>query len=150
MRIPTVVGHPFRFISDSHSNSNRNRCPICLGTVSELIGTHKGGATQDKLPEEWLLRFEPIVTGIIMAREPLSMRQIKELLRLKHEHGLSVREIARSCGLPVSTAGDYLKRAESAGLSWPLPEELTEAQLLDKLLGGAGSAVENLPAKALK
>jgi len=75
-----------------------------------------------------------------MAREPLSMRQIKELLRLKHEHGLSVREIARSCGVPVSTVGDYLKRAQSAGLNWPLPEELTEEQLLDKLLGSTTQA----------
>ena len=77
------------------------------------------------------------------------MRQIKELLRLKHEHGLSVREIARSCGLPVSTVGDYLKRAEGAGLNWPLPEELTEEQLLQKLLGSAAQAVANPPARAL-
>ena len=68
------------------------------------------------------------------------MRQIKELLRLKHEHGLSVREIARSCGLPVSTVGDYLKRAEGVGLTWPLPEDLTEEQLVQKLLGGAAQA----------
>jgi len=97
----------------------------------------------------WLLRFEPIVTGIIMARETLVMRQIKELFRLKHEHGLSVREIARSSGLPVSTVGDYLKRAESVGLSWPLPEELTEEQLIQKLLGNASQAAVNTPARAL-
>lgn len=72
-----------------------------------------------------------------MAKEPLSMRQISEILRLKHQAGLSVREIARSCGLPTSTVGDYLKRAEAAGLSWPLPESLSEAQLLEQLLGGA-------------
>lgn len=85
-----------------------------------------------------------------MARELLSMRQIRELLRLKHEHGLSVREIARSSGLPVSTAGDYLKRAQTAGLSWPLPEGLAEEQLLEKLLGkGATQAVTNPPFKAL-
>jgi hypothetical protein len=77
------------------------------------------------------------------------MRQIKELIRLKHEHGLSVRQIARSCGLPVSTVGDYLKRAQAVGLSWPLPEELTEEQLLDKLLGSAGWAAANPPARAL-
>ena len=77
------------------------------------------------------------------------MRQIKELLRLKHEHGLSVREIARSCGVPVSTVGDYLKRAQSAGLNWPLPEELTEEQLLDKLLGSTTQAVADPPARAL-
>ena len=85
-----------------------------------------------------------------MAREPLSMRQIKELLRLKHEHRLSVRKIARSSGLPVSTVGDYLKRAQMAGLSWPLPEELTEEQLLARLLGnGVTQTTASPPAKGL-
>ena len=51
------------------------------------------------------------------------MRQIQEILRLKHQNHLSVREIARSCGLPTSTVGDYLKRAEAAGIGWPLPED---------------------------
>ena len=37
-----------------------------------------------------------------MAKKLLSMRHINEILRLKHEKNLSVREIARSCGLPVS------------------------------------------------
>jgi REP element-mobilizing transposase RayT len=31
MHIPTVVGHPFRFISDSHSNSKRTPVPIDIG-----------------------------------------------------------------------------------------------------------------------
>ncbi len=31
VRIPTVVGHPFRFISDSHSNSKRTPVPIDIG-----------------------------------------------------------------------------------------------------------------------
>jgi hypothetical protein len=33
------------------------------------------------------------------------MRHVKDILRLKHHNQLSVREIARSCGLPVSTVG---------------------------------------------
>ena len=70
-----------------------------------------------------------------MARTPKSMRQIKEILRLKFQHQLSIREIARSCAVPASTVGDYLKRAEVAGLSWPLPEEWTEEQILERLLG---------------
>jgi transposase len=70
-----------------------------------------------------------------MARPNKSMRQIKEILRLKFEHQLSIREIARSCAVPASTVGDYLKRAELAGLSWPLPEEWTEEQILERLLG---------------
>jgi transposase len=62
------------------------------------------------------------------------MRQIQELLRLKHQNQLSIREIARSCGLPTSTVGDYLKRAAAAGLGWPLPEGLGEKELLELLL----------------
>jgi transposase len=62
------------------------------------------------------------------------MRQIKEVLRLKHAHQLSVREIARSCGLPPSTVNDYLVRAQAAGLSWPLPEGLDDQQLQQLLL----------------
>jgi transposase len=69
-----------------------------------------------------------------MAQNKLSMRQIQEILRLKHQNQLSIREIARSCGLPASTVGDYLKRAAAAGLSWPLPEGQSEAELLQRLL----------------
>ena len=68
------------------------------------------------------------------------MRQIKEILRLKHELKLSVREIARSCAVAASTVGDYLKRAEAAGISWPLGEEWTEEQILERLLGPAEPA----------
>ena len=69
-----------------------------------------------------------------MARKKLSMRHIHEILRLKHQNQLSIREIARSCGLPTSTVGDYLQRAEIAGISWPPPEGLNEVQLLERLM----------------
>ena len=62
------------------------------------------------------------------------MRQIQEILRLKHQNQLSIREIARSCGLPTSTVGDYLKRAEAAGISWPVPEGQSEKELLQLLI----------------
>jgi DNA-binding MarR family transcriptional regulator len=64
----------------------------------------------------------------LMAQIKVTMRQIQEILRLKHQNHLSVREIARSCGLPTSTVGDYLKRAEAAGIGWPLPEGPTEQE----------------------
>lgn len=63
------------------------------------------------------------------------MRQIQEVLRLKYQNQLSVREIARSCGLAVSTVGDYVKRAESAAVTWPLPEGTTEEGLIAQLFG---------------
>ena len=70
----------------------------------------------------------------LMAQIRLIMRQIQEILRLKHQNQLSVREIARSCGLPTSTVGDYLKRAEAAGIGWPLPEGQNEEGLLAQLI----------------
>ena len=70
-----------------------------------------------------------------MARKKLSMRHLQEILRLKHQNQLSLREIARSCHLAVSTIGDYLQRAETAGLRWPLPEGLTEEALHQQLFG---------------
>ena len=64
-----------------------------------------------------------------MPQERLSMRKASEVLRLKKACKLSNRAIARSCQLSHSTVGEYLKRAEAAGLSWPLPEELDEEKL---------------------
>jgi transposase len=75
------------------------------------------------------------------------MRPIKDILRLKHQNALSVREIARSCGLPASTVGDYLQRATAAGLGWPLPEELSEEQLHEKLLKSPAGPVPQTPTK---
>ena len=63
------------------------------------------------------------------------MRHVKDILRLKHQNQLSVREIARSCGLPVSTVGDYLQRAEAAGLTWPLPEGLADSAVAGQAAG---------------
>lgn len=75
-----------------------------------------------------------------MARPKLPMRQIQEVLRLKHQNQLSLRDIARSCDLAVSTVGDYLKRAEAASLGWPLPEGMSEEELTQRLFGGAPEA----------
>jgi transposase len=77
------------------------------------------------------------------------MRHIKEILRLKHQNRLSVREIARSCGVPASTVGDYLNRAQGAGLAWPLPEDLTEPQLMERLMSAVAVPRPPAPAKPL-
>jgi len=61
--------------------------------------------------------------------ERLSMRKIREVLRLKWQCGLSHRAIAASCQIASSTAGEYVRRAKGSGLSWPLPEELGEDDL---------------------
>lgn len=67
-----------------------------------------------------------------MPRERLSMRKIKEVLRL-HQTGLSNRAIARACSIGKETVREYLARAAEAGLGWPLPDSLTEDNLEQKL-----------------
>ncbi len=70
-----------------------------------------------------------------MAARKLSMRKIREILRLKYEVGLSHRAIARSLTIGVGTVSAYAKRARLAGLSWPLDEELDDAALEVRFFG---------------
>ena len=81
-----------------------------------------------------------------MAKARLPMRKIKEVLRLKFEFGRGGREIARGCGISHSTVLDYLGRAEVAGVSWPLPEGLSETALEERLFAGpVGPPTRDLP-----
>src|SRR5271163_1360799 len=75
-----------------------------------------------------------------MPAERVSMRCVREILRLKHVCGASDRAIARSTGVARSTASDYLARAAAAGLTWPLPGTLTDAALEALLFVGTGIA----------
>lgn len=61
------------------------------------------------------------------------MRKIRETLRLHHDSGLGQRPIARCLNISRTTVGDYLQRAHMAGLSWPLPDALTDQQLYSLL-----------------
>jgi hypothetical protein len=63
-----------------------------------------------------------------MARKRLSMRKIREALRLK-AGGLSYRAIARACLIGKETVREYSGRVAEAGLTWPLPEGLSEEEL---------------------
>ena len=64
-----------------------------------------------------------------MPRKRVSMKKIREVLRLKWELGLGDRDIALSCKVSKGTVTNYLRRAEAAGLSWPLDEALDDTQL---------------------
>ncbi len=68
-----------------------------------------------------------------MPAERLSMRKLREILRLHYENGLSGRAIARSCQASSSTVQDYLRRAAVAELGWPPPAHLDDVGL-EKLL----------------
>ena len=64
-----------------------------------------------------------------MPGERLSMRQIREVLRLRFASKLPQRAIAKSLGLSQGAVSGYLSRARAASLVWPLSEDLDDAQL---------------------
>jgi lambda repressor-like predicted transcriptional regulator len=57
------------------------------------------------------------------------MRQVREVLRLMHACGRSLREAAAAAGVSPATALGYMRRAEAAGITWPIPAELDDADL---------------------
>jgi transposase len=61
------------------------------------------------------------------------MRHIREVLRLKWACGLSDRKIAQSLRISRPTVAEYVRRAQTAGLSWPLPEALDDTALEGQL-----------------
>jgi transposase len=58
----------------------------------------------------------------------LPMRKSRDVLRLSAA-GMSKRKIAASLGVSATAAGECIRRARRAGLTWPLPEGLTDEAL---------------------
>jgi transposase len=74
-----------------------------------------------------------------MPAERMAMRRVREVLRLKFVGDVSTREIALRVGVAASTVRATLERFRAAGLSWPLPEEMTDAVLEARLFANAGT-----------
>ena len=64
-----------------------------------------------------------------MPRPHTAMRKIRDVLRLRFGEGLSLRLVSASLNIPFTTAGDLLRRAEAAGIKWPIPPGLDDAAL---------------------
>ena len=69
-----------------------------------------------------------------MPAERITMRKIREVLRLNFECGLTNRKIAKSASIARSTVGDYVQRARDAGAD----RNLTAGQELGTLSGNRG------------
>jgi len=67
-----------------------------------------------------------------VAQARLSVRKIREVLRLKSEARLSDRQIAAVLGSARSTVQECLRRARTAGLTWPVPD-LDDDELHERL-----------------
>ncbi len=74
-----------------------------------------------------------------MTAERVGMRKVREILRLRFGAGLGYKAIARSLGLAPSTVRLTMERVSAAGLVWPLPADLNDAALEERLYGRAGT-----------
>ena len=57
------------------------------------------------------------------------MRKIRDVLRYRHSTGLSLEAIARALKISKGVVSKYLRLASDAGLGWPLPDDLNDADL---------------------
>src|SRR5438093_13088649 len=67
------------------------------------------------------------------------MRHVHAVLRLQWGQGLSDRQIAQRLGVRRPTVAESVRRAQAAGLSWPLPE-LGDEGAWERFLCPAGPA----------
>ena len=72
-----------------------------------------------------------------MSTKRLTMRKIKEVLRLRLDQRRTLKQIAVSCNIGRTTVSDYLDRFEDSGLSWPLPSDMEDTQLELRLFPSA-------------
>src|SRR5260370_41944067 len=73
-----------------------------------------------------------------MPAERLSMRKVRDVLRLKHTLGMSLRQISQATGVGKTVGGEYVRRAGVIGITWPVPEEIDDAALERRLFPAAG------------
>lgn len=68
-----------------------------------------------------------------MPNKRLSMRKLREILRLRFETGLSVRQIGVVLRTSPTTVSEYLRRLEEAGIGWPLANDVTDEEIERRL-----------------
>jgi len=66
------------------------------------------------------------------------MRHVREILRLSLDAGLSTRVVGERIGVGSTTVRETLRRFTRAGLAWPVPPEISDADLESRLYGVAG------------
>ena len=73
-----------------------------------------------------------MIGDLTIRNRGIALANISRILRLR-AGGMSKRKIAASLSIGATAAGDCLRRARRAGLSWPLPEDLSD-EALERLL----------------
>lgn len=68
-----------------------------------------------------------------MARKRIQLKQIRKILQLKYETGLSIRDTAKLSGVSKTTASDYLARFNRSGIGYEQSKSLTDEELIELL-----------------
>ena len=63
----------------------------------------------------------------------LSMRKIREILRLRFDCKLTIRQISVSIRVSTGAVTKYLNLFGQSGLSWPLPTDMDDTALINQL-----------------
>jgi hypothetical protein len=84
-----------------------------------------------------------------MTTKRVTMQKIKDILRLKYEAQLSLRQLALSLSLSLGVISRYVQRAETVGLGWPLPDGISKKQghrpkHLNLVSEGASAAISQI------
>lgn len=69
----------------------------------------------------------------VMPTPRITMRQLRQILRLHLESGLSLRECSRVLGIGKSTINDIARKARAAGVDWAVAQTLSDEELEAKL-----------------
>src|SRR2546430_9198148 len=129
---------------------SRNNYPSCPGNYSTIFAMRADSGGSRPPFRDDVARLDgasagPIrvrsfgfCTGERMPAERTTMRHVREVLRLTTA-GVGLNEIARRVGVAPSTIRLTLKRLARAGLSWPLPGEMTDTALETALFAAAGT-----------
>lgn len=75
------------------------------------------------------------------------MRKVRDVLRLRHTLGMSFRQISEATGVGKTVVGEYVRRAGVIGITWPVPEEVDDAELERRLFPAPGETA--LPRAAI-
>jgi len=75
----------------------------------------------------------------------LSVRKIREILRLKFDLKRSNREVGRACRVSAGTVWDVMHRLKASGLQWPVPDHLSDEALEERLYRDHTSSATSRP-----
>ena len=80
-----------------------------------------------------------------MPRPRSAMRKVREVLRLSIGEQMSRRSVAAATGVPYTTIASCLARAAAAGIGWPVPDGIDDAELERRLYPGEPHPVATRP-----